>query len=91
MAFDKNTGDEVWRSLMEGLLLGTKVHRTEWQAIAPGVDRRLVRGFRTEIGRAGMEKEVQPSQRVINVADPVVDKSTGRIFLTFTMGPTSIN
>ena len=52
------------------------------EAITPGVDRRLVRGFRTKSGEPVWKKKFNRAKGVINVADPVVDKATGRIFLT---------
>ncbi len=83
VAFDKNTGKEIWRSLDGGASYSAP------RFIQHG-KRRLVlvwtgdwfAGLEPSTGEPVWKEKFSRAQMVINVADPVVDQGTGRMFFS---------
>lgn len=83
MAFDKNTGDEVWRSLDGGASYSAPkfIEQNGKQLLLVWTGDWFA-ALEPKSGEPVWKKKFNRAKGVINVADPVVDKSTGRIFLT---------
>ena len=83
MAFDKKTGDEVWRSLDGGASYSAPkfIEQNGKQLLLVWTGDWFA-ALEPKSGEPVWKKKFNRAKGVINVADPVVDKATGRIFLT---------
>jgi len=83
MAFDKNTGEEVWRSLDGGASYSApKFIKHDGKRLALVWTADWFAALEPTTGDPVWKRPFDRAKMPINVADPVVDEATSKIFLT---------